>query len=458
MLAKVVVTWIHVPERDDNFENSGETVLRFLRDAYGPKTRTSSALEIVPSDLAQGGRYLTALNCSQKLPWQERHRNWERWTTALPQPNSHSEARQIAIRRDLLPFAIGSEKPAQMPEDSTDATPGWSLARRTDTRVIFGHVVFARPKMPAAAAQPAEPPSALDRALPRTFVPVLPALSSLDFTKNLYEEGLWHTHIIIRFVPSPDIPAELAASAPNLELAIEADHREIKRLVHLRAVTDTFAGDVLFPAGPVDARFLQRRYYTLLGRSIEHHAPAMHTFLAKSDLRPWDGKLNTPPCLFGLRLPRWLLSSPAPAPTTVGEADEPVEVNYNLASIEVQRTVVTEYEGLKLRYINIQGGQRGGERSEISLDAVRVEENDETLSGPGKDAKREEDGTLPVRFADEIDSRSRGQFVSHVMAGQRNEADEPAVPPKPVEVAEFLRIASSIAQEEGHLKWHAGRS
>ncbi|KAH6855222.1 mitochondrial inner-membrane-bound regulator-domain-containing protein [Chaetomium sp. MPI-CAGE-AT-0009] len=459
---KVLVTWIQAPNRDENFENASETVLRFLRDAYGPKSHTSTALAVVPDDLAHQGRYLPLLNYSAKLPWQERFDKWERWTAAVPQWKLGSKAHKVTIPANILPFELNNESAAdelgsELPEDSSR---GWPAEPQTATSVIFGHVVFARQNQPYASASPSiQPAPQLDTSLSRSFVPALPALGSLNLPNNLREEGLWHTSTVIRFVPSPDLPPELVASAPNLELRLEADHAELIRLTSLRAIKDTFTGDVLFPAAAVDARLVQQRSFSIPGASIEEHVPAILTFLSKSDLRPWQSKLSTPPALLGVHLPSHLFtpSSDAEPTTTPSEEGETtntpaqVKVDYTLASIEVQRTVTAEYASLKLRYTSIQGGQRGGERSELSLEAVRVP--------PQADVEPEASDVYDL--VDEGADRGAG-FTSHVMnqpgANVRLTEAEAAALAKPVKLDEFLRAASGIVNENGRLKWHAKRS
>jgi hypothetical protein len=460
-----VVTWIHKSERDENFENIDETILRFLRDACGPKFRDSSALEVVPSGSAHRGRYLTELHCGPKLPWQERTTKWERWTAAVHESSGDSKSR---IPAEILPFALGSGEAVQGSESSIDSPLGWSPELQTDTSAVFGHIVFARQDQSSSPTPTSEPTTALDTSLPRTFVPLLPALGSLKLFNNLKEEGLWHTNVVIRFVPSPDTPSELIKSAPDLELGMEADHREVKRLTHLRAITDSFAGDVLFPKAAVDTRLVQNRYFTLPGASIEHYASPIVTFLNKSDLRPRDGKLNTPPSLPGLRLPRRMLSplntdttaienttANATTPdttTTAPEIDNDtdlVEINYSLASIEIRRTLSARYEGLKLRYTSIQAGQRGGERAEISLEAVRV----------GKHQQRptpEDADNYELVDAETENASAWSPTTPHVALGEADKAaEEPLTPAKPVSLTSFLQVASRIVDEKGLLKWHA---
>lgn len=459
-------------KRDEYFENASETVLRFLREGYGPKPYISTGLAVVPGDLAHEGRYLPLLNYSTKLPWQERFDKWERWTAAVPQWNTESKAQQVTIPADILPFELKDEKAAGELESGTlvENSRGWPAEPQTSTNVTFGHVVFARQEQEQSVVSPRLPPQ-LDTSLSRSFAPVLPALGSLNLPNNLHEEGLWHTITVIRFVPSADLSPELIASVPILELRVEADHAEIKGLTSLRAIKDTFTGDVLFPAAAVDARLVQQRSFSLPGASIERHVPAIITFLSKSDLRPWHGTLNTPPVLLGVDLPPHLFTPPAsttdttttttttPASTPEGEeettdaAPAQVKVDYTLASIEVQRTVTAEYASLKLRYTSIQAGQRGGERSELSLEAVRV--------APQADVEPETSDVYDL--VDEGDDGRAVGFSSHVknqpkVASFRLAEAEAAALAKPVELDEFLRTASGIVHEKGRLKWHAKRS
>ncbi|KAK4125047.1 hypothetical protein N657DRAFT_616236 [Parathielavia appendiculata] len=460
---KVVVTWIHLAQRDENLENASETVFRFLRDAYGPKPRVSTALSVVPDHLVHRGRYLPMLNVAPKLPWEERFGKWERWTNAIPQSKAayKEQTLEASIPADILAFDTVAENAIQPSEVPIGDGPGWSSALQTDTTAVFGHVVFARKSQHPPSPDPhLDPTSQLDTSFPRTFVPTLPALGCLNLPSNLREQGLWHTTTMIRFAPSPDMSPDLVISAPTLELRLDADHHEITGLTSLRAIKDTFRGDVLFPAAPVDVRLIQQRYLLLPGPSIERHVPAIVTFLTKSNLRPWEGKLNTPPVLLGIRLPRRILSSsqsdsiPATNPTPTAEESDDVELAYNLAAIEVHRTVTAEYEGLKLRYTSIQAGQRGGERSELSLEAVRIPEEEAAAALESEQAQAKLGEDLD-RYQIVDEEMFRAQFESHSMSNTARRQRETT---KPAELEEFLRVASSIVNERGWLRWHAKRS
>ena len=466
---QVVVTWAHNAERDENFEDTGETVQRFLRDAYGSKPRDSSALETISADIRQG-RYLAELNCGQKLPWQERPKNWARWTAAAPAatqseagPTARPKYQIPAIPASILPFAIGSEGSPQESKATEGLMQDWSSEPQIDTSAVFGRVVFNLQGQPPSPSSTSNSASAPDPSLPRTFIPLIPVLKSLNFQNNLREHGLWHTNVLVRFVPSLDMSPDLVKSAPNLEISIEADHRELKAVKHLRAITNTHTRDILMPSSHVDTRFIQRRYFTLPGRSIDLLAPPVMAFLDKSDLRPWDGRLNTPPCLLGLRLPRRLFSSN----DTTGTDEDQITVNYTLASLEVQRILAAEHEGLKLRYIDTQGGQRGGQRAEISLDAVRVdpeaiaEHGQDSFKIAGIECERPDASIWPeftshsshdvaADVAEEATAETAAEVPTEVKADAPAEVKDEV---KPVDPEEYMKAVADIVNENSRIKW-----
>jgi hypothetical protein len=213
----------------------------------------------------------------------------------------------------------------------------WSSGPITDTQAIFGQVLHTRPSHPPSPSSAPNACQSLDTSLPRSFVPTLPPLTAFGFPSNIHEEGLWHSILVLQFLPSPSSP-----DAPPLELRVEADHVELKRIVSLRAVTSSFIGDVLFPAAPVDLRLRQDRYFELLGDGIDVHAPAILEFLKAADLRPWAGKLATPPTLEGLMLPRRILGlspSSSSSPEGVDAKEDAIQ-----ESADQSDTAVSELE------------------------------------------------------------------------------------------------------------------
>jgi len=463
---RIAVSWTHNPDRPEDLETADQTVLRFLRDAYGVKPREASSLEVIPQNLENNGRYVTVLDCGKKLSWQQRSKIWGRWTTPVPLASEISAKpdQPLNIPEKALRFAWDAVNAKSSEQESTTKSPdGWSSHLRTDTSAVFGQVVFAQKQaMPQKSSAPGA--TQLDRSLERAFVPFLPPLGTLDLPTNLREEGLWHTTIVIRFVPSPTLSPDLLESAPNLELRIEADHREIKRLKDLRAVTDIFTNDVLFPSAAVDTRLVQQRYFVLPGEQIENHATPIIDFLGKANLRPWDGKLITPTFVPKIRLPRRVFSpvdssNDAATPKQQASSGEEgfIELDYNLASVEMQRTVTAEYLGLKLRYTSIQAGQRGGERAELSLEAVRITPEELDRLKQEEEARRRAQRQAKAR-EENLDDEEDGEGTIHRSKFERHVLNDPtrALSPitgPPAAVREFLDTVVRIAEGKDRLKW-----
>jgi len=433
--------------RDEARESAAQTVLRFLRKAYGPTPRVSTNLDMFPQE--QPGHFTPILNCANKLPWHERGKEWARFS-GFEHRAVYVFAPDIVLPLDLLPIRMGPTHAVGQPEGSI-ASPGvWSRELQTDTNAVFGHIGWSPLQQGATSVT-----LPLDRSLPRTFVPILPALSSLSLPSNLHEHGLWHTTTIIRFTPAPDTPPELAASAPTLELRIDADHREINSLTSLRAIKHTHTGDVMVPLSTVDFRLTQQLYFELSGSVTQTHIPALTSFLAKSDLRPWESKFSTPPGLSGVRLPRRMFSSiyndriytyeGASNDSDKDDNSDPVELDYDLASVELHRDVTAEYQGLKLRYTRVRAGVPGGEWSQISLDGVRV------APRPNKDEFVPED-IVPADVVGMPSNNSKRKFLSHT-ANKPNRKRGGDYTAHPATSQEFLDAVWRIAKGVDDLKW-----
>ncbi|KAJ4420857.1 hypothetical protein N0V85_000436 [Neurospora sp. IMI 360204] len=383
---KINVTWVDMPGRNETLENMADIVLRFLLVAFGQKPRTEHITLTLPPSARESGRYLIEPNCQPKLPWQERIKLWARWIAAVPKAGSSSTG--VKIPADVLPHPLNLAKEAprhrqleaSFPELYKDqSAKGWSELPETDTRAIFGHVLHAPSRSPdpaqaqrsriAGSASTSGFPSRLDTSLSRTFMPVLPPISELKFANNLKTQGLYHSDIVMRFVPAPEQPGSVkATSAPDLELVLEADHREIKGFSSLCAITESFTGDIICPSSPIDVRLKQRRHFTMDVKSIDECEPIVD-FVNKSDLRPWDGKLKTPSSIEALPLPKRLLSGPSLKKIE----EEIVPVKYLFAGMEIHRRVAADYKGFTATYRSIEAGQRGGKYAELSVDAVRAE-------------------------------------------------------------------------------------
>ncbi|KAK3396072.1 mitochondrial inner-membrane-bound regulator-domain-containing protein [Sordaria brevicollis] len=379
------VTWIDMPGRNENLENLADVVQRFLLVAFGQKPRTEHTTLTLPPSETEDGRWLIEPNCQSKLPWQERIKHWARWISAVPKAGSSTD---VQIPADILPHPLNLAKEAPLsrvlktsfPElHGDEGAKGWSEHPETDTRAIFGHVLHAPSKSPdstqaqrgriAGSASTSGFPSRLDTSLSRTFMPVLPPLSELKFANNLKTQGLYHSDLVMRFIPAPEQPGSVnATSAPDLELILEADHREIKGFRSLRAIAESFTSDIICPSSPVDVRLKQSRYFTMDAKMINEYEQLIN-FLNKSDLRPWDGKLKTPPSIEALPLPKRLLMGPSLKKIQ----QENVPVKYLFAGMEIHRRVAADYKGFTATYRSIEAGQRGGRYAEFSVDAVRAE-------------------------------------------------------------------------------------
>jgi len=407
------VSWINLPEPPEGAGNLGDVVLRLLLEAFHPATRTSSAVTMLPAlrPKNRSGGFVVAHDCEPKLPWHERRTEWARWASPII---AKGKKPAQTIPPNLLPHPIEvTQWDATLARKKGDpfaqrhlATPQGEWSAHTTTTAVFGHVLHAqREKQP--------PPNVCFdiktafKACPRTFIPVLPPFTALKFPTNLIEEGLWHSTILLHFLPDPHHSlAPGTPPPPPLELRIEADHKEVKRIVSLRAISSSFAHDVLLPMSPVDIRFLQERYFELPGAALSKHVPGVISFVEQSDLCPWDDKLTTPPTLPGVRLPLRLLLNDVPSKepkevisevlattsTSAGQteatgkapetsasfevqtdtAGDFIDANYRFAGAEIQRIVSAEYEGFKITYRSTEAGKHASKTAQVSLEAVEV--------------------------------------------------------------------------------------
>lgn len=378
-------------------------VLRSLLGSLRPRPHTSSALAVLPPGLDSQGRYLLKHGVEPQLAWNERRKQWARWVAPVG-AGAAEEAQYISP--DFLPHPIGIKQHEPSREhQSRDIPPvpassfpqdSWSSQLQTDTRAVYGHILHA-PKQ-KLSNNITSSPAVLDTSAQRTFIPVLPPLTALDFPATLQEEGLGSTTtLVFRFHSDPHQSSPDTPQTPTLELRVEIYGEEVKRVVSLRAVTSSFVGDVIRPSAPVDLRLLQDRYLELSGSALDDHAPAILDFLSHSDLRPWEGEVATPPTIPGLRLPRRVLNADTgvetPAAAEAGDAIHGlVDVHYRLAAVEVQRTITAEWEGFQITYRSTEDSTYSDRSAEISLDAVAVGqtlalEGDVPSSEPRQDAQ-----------------------------------------------------------------------
>jgi hypothetical protein len=406
------VSWIDLPEPRKGVENLGDVVFRLLLDAFHPAPRAFSATSLSPASRsrvkAQNGGYVVRYDREEQLPWYERHKEWARWVAPI---DAKKKKRWEKIDQDSLlqPIEVKdwdnsvSREPGDPFKHRGELLDlgGWSELT-TRTTAVFGHILHVQPANPNFKIRTDFKPS------DRTFVPVIPPIKGLSLPSNLMEEGLWHYTVIMRFLPDPQRPsAPGTPPPPPLELRIEGDHKELKRIIEVRAVTSSLSHDILLPSAPVDVRLLQTRYFSLPGITIDEHLPVVLKFLNDSDLVPWLDIMVAPPTLPGVRLPRRLLETDAPSqeaetassaaqtesaqvtqqtnPSEIQTepADDFVTVDYRYAGFEVQRAVTAEYEGFKLTYSSTKGEKHvNNSTAQISLDAVAV--NKKLLGPDGK--------------------------------------------------------------------------
>ncbi|KAK0628170.1 mitochondrial inner-membrane-bound regulator-domain-containing protein [Bombardia bombarda] len=381
---QIHVCWVPMTSPSIGFEDLGDVVFRFLLQACGRKPRESSATKVLPKSSIQCGRYVDILDAAPKLEWHKRTQSWARWIAPIT-TSDLSQAETLTLPRSILPV-LPTNKATKKKITTSQPHDGWSSQMHADTRAVYGHVLLG-----SSASSYSRNRLVFNG--PRAFVPKVPPLRSLGFPAASSDAGIpketlgaptytpnedtsiWYTTLVLRFIPTPYQAPDILASAPVLELRIEADgEMETKRLVSLRAVTDIFNGDVLIPAGPVDVRIQQERYFSLDGADLGQHAAPVLDFVNRSQLEPWNGKLNTPPNFQGMPIPRRFLkgelANTTTTATTTDANDDVVGIDYMLIGIEDHRVIAADYQGFKLAYRSVEAGRRGGKREEVSLDAA----------------------------------------------------------------------------------------
>lgn len=453
---KILVTWIQLPGRDAVTEDHGEQVLRLLSYAYREDPRASRSLVETP-EASSKARFVPEVDCGPKLPWHERSKSWARWTAAtnkVPPKSTRAtndedvsppdQTTTTSSTKNPIPTSIVThpvefkDRTEALPVNKADYSPGWSLHPKTDTTAVFGHVLFSYVS-PSTTAPPAPD-------LPRTFAPVLPCVRFLSLESNLKNPGLWHMITVLRFIPAPDTDPSLISSAPNLEVRIESDHREIKELKDLRAVINDHDADLPLPESPSDVRLHQTKYYDLPGTGIKEHAEPMFEFLRDSTLKPWEEKLATPASLDGLRLPRRLFAGKEGEEAEEGE----VEMDYMFAGLEIHRMIMSEWGGFRMRYTHVSGGFRRGVRSEVALDAVPVEAAKEGVVEEGVAEQEEERFLAAEEVMGEIgEGADLVEAIDEALV-MAEPAEKPEVKEKSVEelTREYLEAVGKFARGE----------
>ncbi|KAG8166309.1 hypothetical protein KVR01_001998 [Diaporthe batatas] len=464
----IQVTWIDVwdAETQSTFENPGDQVFRLLLTA-SPPARTWSDLAVYP-DVEGNGRLIQDHSNKEKFPWTARRSEWARlclpltskqqraanaWppTTEilrfkvqpteedLAVPYSTYQRKVDKLDETVSPLGLPKSEeekskgqtPVQEPE-TTRATPsGWRPFKIT-TKAAFGHVLhLGGPKLAESITRP-HVTNTLAK-WPRIFAPLMPHVAEMALPAwSPYDEGVTKARaltVLMRFAPySEDAESAIYTErAPPLELRLTADDLEIKGVHSLRAINRTSISDILLPAEHVDVRTTQQEYAELSPNiidSIEGMEP-LREFLNKSRFDLRKGKLNTPPRLHNLGLPRWLLAPPLDIATTepssradvkrkraaaaaqppqnlphTPEGNQIRNASYVFAGLEFRYAVETTYDGWKLVYTSIEGGASGGRRAELSLEAV---------PGYDKDLRRAKEAINATFFLRSIYQLATGQ-------------------------------------------------
>lgn len=382
------MSWIHKVNHLEDSEDSGDVVLRFLLSAFGPKRRTSSLLVVQPKTAEENGRFVRDYEHAARLPWKDRPRQWSRWITERTAKEDKSALTKISpyVLQELLRFekkCATVDSAFDSPADAgpvSEPLPGWSSQACSLTRAVFGHVLHAA----GQATQSVQMRSGkFDSSLDRTFMPVPPPLASLQIDKYSQRDRPRHSTLLLRFLPDPNQDPALSHASPPLELRLEMDGDDIRQVLSIRAVIDTFNAHVLYPQRPVDVSITQQRYYELSGADmslVPRYVAPVRKFLDHSTLQLESGTLRTPTQLSAVSLPRRLLrpreqgilavpAGPAePGALTSGDEADHVSIDYRFSGLEIHRGLAADYGGYTLWYRQVQAGQHGGNWTELSLD------------------------------------------------------------------------------------------
>ncbi|KAI3398590.1 hypothetical protein diail_8938 [Diaporthe ilicicola] len=477
----IQITWIDIRDEESQsvLEDSADVVFRLLLTAH-VSARTSNNITVYP-DIEDKGRVVEDYSNKEKLSWMDRRKEWARlclpltknqsraaisWppTTEILQfkaepaeedlvlPNSTLQPKLHAVQ-NARPIGIprSEKEDLEQPKEqhseqeskskAVEVTPsGWRPFKITTT-AAFGHILHLnKPELAQNIARPNVSTSLAS--WPRTFAPLIPPIAQMelpgwvpyDETKNQ------ESTILMRFVPYSenaeysDSSAFFNSTAPTLELRLTATDRTVVSAKSLRAMNRISISDILLPAEHVDVRTTQREYAELPAASIdstEGMEPLLE-FLQNSRLELSRGRLVTPPRLHNLGLPRWLMAPPPGTATGAAaaarrhlphtpEGNKLRRTSYVFAGLEVHRARETTYNGWKLVYTSIQAGQGGGQRAELSLEAVPGYDTDLRRTKEAMNTAfflrslyqlaRGEKGHVVRRASDEEDSRTTISWV-----------------------------------------------
>ncbi|KAL1883376.1 hypothetical protein VTK73DRAFT_8943 [Phialemonium thermophilum] len=353
---KISVHWVPPRDHDYRLEDLGDVVFRLLLSASRPPHQPESQVKVIPAEDSEGGRYVVDFYNAGKWSWKDRIEQWARWIMPIPSQAARPRAEEgfpetLSVKL-WPPLFDGTVEPAD--QRGAEPTLLWPSRVQRSTTAIFGHVLYP---------YPAKHPNRLDRTQPSIMSPILPPFSTLALAKPIPGPKTNSTTILMRFIPDPTQHSCYLESAPPLELRLEASDSEILGISSLRAILSSHTHDILMPRKPVDVRLQQTQFLELPGSSMAAEpslvAPLV-SFLEAADLRPSDARLVTPSRLRGV---------PLPCNPNADVPDRQAVIDYLFMGLEVRRTVSADYNGWRVVFTNIEAGQGGGRRGELTLEA-----------------------------------------------------------------------------------------
>lgn len=364
-------------------------------------------MSVLPESDAKGGRFVIESYNKEKWSWKDRTRQWARWVTPTAATAGEQATNQLVV---AIPTVFGSGielGSTAVPSDEPSVSPaGWPTALQRSTSAIFGHILHQYP--------PQNSSQGVDLTQPSIISPVIPPLSALALPQAAKPPTPSSSTILMRFLPDPSQDPSVVSAAPPLELRLEASDTEISSISSLRAIVTAPATaathDILLPSSTVDVRLRQAVFHELAGDALSsdplHADHPILAFLDASDLRPAAGRLVTPARLPGVAVP--LVSSPHDAASTTTTDGV---VDYLFAGLEMRRAVATNYEGWSLMYTDVEAGQGGGRRAELSLEAVPSPSTEEAEA-------RSDDHGAEERVEKVLDAASYLEVVARIAAGR----------------------------------------
>ncbi|KAI1434132.1 mitochondrial inner-membrane-bound regulator-domain-containing protein [Xylaria sp. CBS 124048] len=302
------VKWIEIKSRAAQglvgLEDVSHIVFRLLLLASKALQPPTTLLSPILPQESRGRLILDTMN-KNKFMWKDRLAQWARYVFPLTLEASAANM-EMPIQQLELPFEP-SKEPEKFVEDlgivsSTDFLSHpvkWNNTPRTSTVARFGQLLH-----PYNPSNPAPPISDLlaNNTNDRVFSPITPHplhlashdLNSSDNTPLVLAKST----VVIYLWPSPSPNRkDQAPPAPPLELRLTASDDEITGIDSLRAIKRTHHTDVMLPSSPMDVRFTQTQYETLVAPNRE----ALGTWrplvdlLDEARLDLANGKLEMPP-------------------------------------------------------------------------------------------------------------------------------------------------------------------